>query len=564
MSTETWTLIIVGITFAFYLYVGYMNRVRETAGFYVAGRGVPAIANGAATAADWMSGASFVSMAGLISFLGYDGAVYLMGWTGGYVLLALLLAPYLRKYGKYTVPDFIGDRYYSNTARSVAAIATIFISLTYVAGQMRAVGIVFSRFLQVNIVMGVIIGMAIVAFFAVLGGMKGITWTQVAQYSVLIAAYLITTVAIAMKLTNNPVPQMAFTFSDIAVRLNQIQIDLGLKEYIRPFQNFSGLNVFFITLALMLGTAGLPHVIIRFYTVPKVSDARISAGWALLFIAILYTSAPALAVFAKYNLINTLHGKTIQEVESIDWATKWEQTGLLKFEDKNGDGKLEMAADKEANEITIDRDIIVLSTPEVAKLAPWVVGLVAAGGLAAALSTAAGLLLAMSSAISHDVYYRILKPGATEAERMRVGRAMIFLAILVAGYFGVRPPGFVGEVVAFAFGLAAASLFPAILLGIFDKRMNREGAIAGILVGLIFTMLMIILIRSQKLLGTSEPLLESFLGINAQGVGVVGAILNFIIAFAISRSTPPPPEHIQTLVEEIRVPRGAMSPVAEH
>ncbi len=564
MSTETWTLIIVGITFAFYLYVGYMNRVRETAGFYVAGRGVPAIANGAATAADWMSGASFVSMAGLISFLGYDGAVYLMGWTGGYVLLALLLAPYLRKYGKYTVPDFIGDRYYSNTARSVAAIATIFISLTYVAGQMRAVGIVFSRFLQVNIVMGVIIGMAIVAFFAVLGGMKGITWTQVAQYSVLIAAYLITTVAIAMKLTNNPVPQLAFTFSDIAVRLNQIQIDLGLKEYIRPFQNFSGLNVFFITLALMLGTAGLPHVIIRFYTVPKVSDARISAGWALLFIAILYTSAPALAVFAKYNLINTLHGKSIQEVQAIDWAVKWEQTGLLKFEDKNGDGKLEMAADKEANEITIDRDIIVLSTPEVAKLAPWVVGLVAAGGLAAALSTAAGLLLAMSSAVSHDVYYRILKPGATEAERMRVGRTMIFLAILVAGYFGVRPPGFVGEVVAFAFGLAAASLFPAILLGIFDKRMNREGAITGILVGLIFTMLMIILIRSQKLLGTPEPLLESFLGINAQGVGVVGAILNFIVAYVVSRATPPPPERIQNLVEEIRVPRGALSPVAEH
>ncbi|MDQ7030163.1 MAG: sodium:solute symporter family protein [Ardenticatenia bacterium] len=564
MSTETWTLIIVGLTFAFYLYVGYLNRVRETAGFYVAGRGVPAIANGAATAADWMSGASFVSMAGLISFLGYDGAVYLMGWTGGYVLLALLLAPYLRKYGKYTVPDFIGDRYYSHTARAVAAIATIFISLTYVAGQMRAVGIVFSRFLQVNIVTGVIIGMAIVAFFAVLGGMKGITWTQVAQYVVLISAYLITTISIAWVLTGNPIPQLAFTFSDFAVRLNQIQVDLGLKEYIRPFQNFSLINVFFITLALMIGTAGLPHVIIRFYTVPRVSDARISAGWALLFIALLYTSAPALAVFAKYNLINTLHGKTRAEIEQIDWAVKWEQTGLLKFEDKNGNGVLEMTADKATNEITIDRDIIVLSTPEVARLAPWVVGLVAAGGLAAALSTAAGLLLAMSSAVSHDVYYRIWKPDATESERLMVGRVMIFVAILVAGYFGVRPPGFVAEVVAFAFGLAAASLFPAIFLGIFDRRMNREGATAGILVGLFFTLIMIVLMRSNRLLGTEAPIIASFLGINAQGIGVVGAILNFIVSYAVSRATPPPPQEIQDLVEEIRVPRGALAPVAEH
>ncbi len=564
MSTETWTLIIVGLTFAFYLYVGYLNRVRETAGFYVAGRGVPAIANGAATAADWMSGASFVSMAGLISFLGYDGAVYLMGWTGGYVLLALLLAPYLRKYGKYTVPDFIGDRYYSHTARAVAAIATIFISLTYVAGQMRAVGIVFSRFLQVNIVTGVIIGMAIVAFFAVLGGMKGITWTQVAQYVVLISAYLITTISIAWVLTGNPIPQLAFTFSDFAVRLNQIQIDLGLKEYIRPFQNFSLINVFFITLALMIGTAGLPHVIIRFYTVPRVSDARISAGWALLFIALLYTSAPALAVFAKYNLINTLHGKTRAEIEQIDWAVKWEQTGLLKFDDKDGDGVLEMTADKATNEITIDRDIIVLSTPEVARLAPWVVGLVAAGGLAAALSTAAGLLLAMSSAVSHDVYYRIWKPDATESERLMVGRVMIFVAILVAGYFGVRPPGFVAEVVAFAFGLAAASLFPAIFLGIFDRRMNREGATAGILVGLFFTLIMIVLMRSDRLLGTEAPIIASFLGINAQGIGVVGAILNFIVSYAVSRATPPPPQEIQDLVEEIRVPRGALAPAAEH
>ncbi len=557
MSTETWTLIIVGITFAFYLYIGYMNRVRETAGFYVAGRGVPAIANGAATAADWMSGASFVSMAGLIAFLGYDGAVYLMGWTGGYVLLALLLAPYLRKYGKYTVPDFIGDRYYSNTARAVAAIATVFISLTYVAGQMRAVGIVFSRFLQVDILMGVIIGMAIVAFFAVLGGMKGITWTQVAQYSILILAYLITAVAISAKLTGNPVPQLALTFSDIAVRLNQIQTDLGLKEYLAPFQHFSQLNVFFITLALMIGTAGLPHVIIRFYTVPSVADARKSAGWALLFIAILYTTAPALAVFAKYNILNSLNGKTVEEVQSIDWVTSWEKTGLLKIEDKNGDGVLTMTSDKKTNEIVFDRDIIVLSTPEVAKLAPWVVGLVAAGGLAAALSTAAGLLLAMSSAFSHDVYYRILRPGADERQRMIVGRSTIFVAILIAGYFGVHPPGFVGEVVAFAFGLAAASLFPAIFLGIFDKRMNREGAIAGILTGLIFTLVMIILIRSTRLLGTEEPILNSFLGVNAQGVGVYGAILNFIVSLVVSRLTAPPPEEIQHMVEDIRVPRGA-------
>lgn len=564
MSTESWTLLIVGITFAFYLYIGYLNRVRETAGFYVAGRGVPAIANGAATAADWMSGASFVSMAGLIAFLGYDGAVYLMGWTGGYVLLALLLAPYLRKYGKYTVPDFIGDRYYSNRARAVAAVATVFISLTYVAGQMRAVGIVFSRFLQVDIIMGVVIGMAIVAFFAILGGMKGITWTQVAQYGVLILAYLITAVAISARLTGNPIPQLALTFSDIAPRLNQIQIELGLKEYLAPFQNFSQLNVLFITLALMLGTAGLPHVIIRFYTVPSVADARKSAGWALLFIAILYTTAPALAVFAKYNILETLNGKTVQEARSIDWVVKWEETGLLKLEDKDGDGRLVMTSDNATSEIIFDRDIIVLSTPEVAELAPWVVGLVAAGGLAAALSTASGLLLAMSSAFSHDIYYRILRPDADERQRLLVGRATIFVAILIAGYFGVNPPGFVGEVVAFAFGLAAASLFPAIILGIFDKRMNREGAIAGILTGLVFTLVMIILIRSDRLLGTEAPILNSFLGVNAQGVGVYGAILNFIVSYVVSRMTPPPPEHIQHLVEDIRVPRGAGAAVAEH
>ncbi len=560
MSVEAWTWIIVGITFAVYIYIGWRARVRETAGFYVAGRGIPAIANGAATAADWMSGASFISMAGLISFLGYDGAVYLMGWTGGYVLLAMLLAPYLRKYGKFTVPDFIGDRYYSHAARAVAAIATIFISLTYVAGQMRAVGIVFSRFLELPIVWGVVIGMAVVAFFGVLGGMKGITWAQVVQYTILITAYLICTGAIAVLLTGNPIPQVALTFTDIAQRLSELQVELGLKEYLAPFQNFSKTNVFFVTLALMIGTAGLPHVIIRFYTVPKVRDARISAGWALLFIGLLYTSAPALAVFAKYNLLTTLHNKPVTEVKSIEWVQKWEETGLLKIEDLNGNGVIEW---NKGEIINLDRDIIVLSTPEVARLGPFIIALVAAGGLAAALSTAAGLLIAMSSAASHDLYFEIFKPGAPEAERMRVGRAMIFVAILVAGYFGINPPGFVAEVVAFAFGLAAASLFPAIFNGIFDKRMNKEGAIWGILTGLVFTLVMILLMRSTRFFGTEEPIIQSFLGINAQGIGVVGAILHFIVAYVVSRMTPPPPERIQHLIEDIRIPKGAGS-ATEH
>ncbi|GAW92524.1 sodium:solute symporter family protein [Calderihabitans maritimus] len=564
MSVEAWTLILVAITFGLYLYIGWWARVRETAGFYVAERGIPPIANGAATAADWMSAASFISMAGLISFLGYDGTVYLMGWTGGYVLLALLLAPYLRKYGKYTVPDFIGDRYYSKWARAVAAIATIFISLTYVAGQMRGVGIVFSRYLQVDLAIGVLIGMAVVSFFAVLGGMKGITWTQVAQYTVLIIAYLIPGVAIAAKLTGIPIPQLALTFTDIAQRLSDIQVELGMGEYLAPFQKFSAINVFAITFALMVGTAGLPHVIIRFYTVPNVRSARWSAGWALLFIALLYTTAPAIGVFAKYNLIQSLNDQPLEQVRQINWVSKWEQTGLLKLEDKNGDGKLQFTGNPETNEVTIDRDIIVLSTPEVAQLAPFVIALVAAGGLAAALSTAAGLLLAMSSAVSHDLYYRIFRPDASEAQRLLVGRAMVFLAILVAGYFGVNPPGFVGEVVAFAFGLAAASLFPAILLGIFDQRMNREGAIAGILTGLIFTAVMIVLMRSTKLLGTEAPILESFLGINAQGIGTVGMILNFIVAYIVSRATPPPPQEIQDLVQDIRIPKGVGQASAHH
>ena len=492
MSVEIWTIFIVGLTFVLYLYIGWRSRVQDSAGFYVAGQGIPAIANGAATAADWMSAASFISMAGLISFLGYDGSIYLMGWTGGYVLLALLLAPYLRKFGKYTVPDFVGDRYYSNTARLVAVIAALFVSLTYVAGQMRGVGIVFSRFLQVDISTGVIIGMVIVAFFSVLGGMKGITWTQVAQYCILIIAFLIPACAIAFLLTGNPIPQLAFTFSDIVPKLNQLQVDLGFKEYTQPFANKSMLDVLFITIALMVGTAGLPHVIVRFYTVPDVRSARYSAGWALLFIALLYTSAPALATFARYNLINTLHNQPIEQVRQLDWVNKWEKTKLLTFEDKNNDGRVELTPDKATSEISIDPDIIVLSTPEVAKLAPWVIALVAAGGLAAALSTASGLLLVISSAIAHDVYYRILHPDASETQQVFVGRVMVGFAVALAGYFGINPPGFVAQVVAFAFGLAASSFFPIIVLGIFDKRTNREGAIAGMITGLVFTLFYII------------------------------------------------------------------------
>ena len=554
MSVEAWTYLFVGISFAGYLYIGYYNRVKDTKGFYVAGQGVPAIANGAATAADWMSAASFISMAGLISFLGYDGAIYLMGWTGGYVLLALLLAPYLRKYGKYTVPDFVGDRYYSEVARFVAALCAIFVSLTYVAGQMRGVGIVFSRFLGLSIAGGVVVGMIIVAFFAVLGGMKGITWTQVAQYSVLIIAFLIPSVAIAISLTGIPIPQLAITFSDIVPKLNQIQLDLGLNSYVNS--NRSMIDVLAITLALMCGTAGLPHVIVRFYTVPSVRAARYSAGWALLFIALLYTTAPALAAFAKFNLINTLHNTNIEEARNLSWVTSWEATGLLGLDDKNGDGVLQLAAG-DANEIAIDRDIIVLSTPEVAGLAGPVVALVAAGGLAAALSTASGLLLVISSSLAHDIYYRRINPDATESQRLMLGRAMIIVGILVAGYFGINPPGFVAEVVAFAFGLAAASFFPIIILGIFDKRTNSTGAIAGMSVGIIFTAVMILMMRSVQLLGTAEPILPSFMGITAQGIGTVGMILNFAIAYFVSRSTEAPPQHIQDMVESVRIPRGA-------
>lgn len=570
MTPEAWTYIFITATFSVYLYIGWRSRVGESSGFYVAGQGVPSLANGAATAADWMSAASFISMAGMISFLGYDGSIYLMGWTGGYVLLALLLAPYLRKFGKYTVPDFVGDRYYSSVARVVAVIAAIFVSMTYVAGQMRGVGIVFARFLEVPIETGVIIGMVIVAFFAVLGGMKGITWTQVAQYLVLIVAYLIPAIAIAHHLTGMPVPQIAFTTSDIVQKLNAIQVDLGFNEYTAPFTEKSKLDVFCITLALMVGTAGLPHVIVRFYTVRSVRAARYSAGWALLFIALLYTTAPALAAFARYNLLESLHGARIERVEEgheagqtrhyhlaksdakgkafdYHWTIQWQKTGLLKFEDKNGDGAIQLAGDKAVSEVIIDQDIIVLSTPEVAGLAPWVIALVAAGGLAAALSTAAGLLLVLSSSIAHDIYFRMINPHATEAKRVLVGRVMVLAAITVAGYFGVNPPGFVGQVVAFAFGLAAASFFPIILLGIFDKRMNREGAIAGMIVGLTFT---VVYIAGNKWYGVPAWCL----GISSEGIGTVGMLLNLAVAWTVSRVTPAPPAEIQEMVESVRLP----------
>jgi cation/acetate symporter len=556
MSVEIWTYLMIGATFSVYIYIGWRSRVKDTRGFYVAGQGVPAIANGAATAADWMSAASFISMAGMISVMGYDGSIYLLGWTGGYVLLALLLAPYLRKFGKYTVPDFVGDRFYSRTARVVAVIAAIFVSMTYVSGQMRGVGIVFSRFLGLEIHEGVIVGMAIVAFFSILGGMKGITWTQVAQYVVLILAYMIPAVALAWKITGNPVPQLAFTFSDVTERLNGIYADLGFAAYTDPFVTRSKIDVLFTTVALMVGTAGLPHIIVRFYTVKDVRAARYSAGWALLFIALLYTTAPALAAFARYNLVSTLHGKTVAEVQSLDWVKKWEQTKLLLFEDKNGNGVVEFAKGA-ANEITVSNDIIVLSTPEVAKLAPWVIALVAAGGLAAALSTASGLLLVVASAISHDIYFRLIKPTASEQQQVLVGRIMVLVAILIAGYIGVNPPGFVAQVVAFAFGLAAASFFPIILLGIFDKRTNREGAIAGMSLGLLFTLAYIV---GNKFMGMPAWCF----GISSEGIGTVGAMLNLVVTYGVSRITPPPPEHIQHLVDNLRNPAAAVAPVSTH
>lgn len=560
MDIQAWTFLIVGITFLFYFGIAIWARAGSTSDFYVAGGGVPPLANGMATAADWMSAASFISMAGLISFLGYDGSVYLMGWTGGYVLLALLLAPYLRKFGKFTVPDFVGDRYYSDWARLVAIFCAIFISFTYVAGQMRGVGIVFSRFLDVGIVTGVVIGMIIVFFYAVLGGMKGITYTQVAQYCVLIFAYMVPAIYVSIMLTNNPIPQLGFggTLSDgsgmyLLERLDGMMRDLGFAAYTDGTK--PKIDIFFITAALMVGTAGLPHVIVRFFTVPKVRDARLSAGYAAIFIVLLYSTAPAVSAFAKVNFIDATQDTPYADAPA--WFLNWESTGLLQWEDKNDDERMQYFADESTNELTIDPDIMVLASPEIAQTPNWVVGLVVAGGLAAALSTAAGLLLVLSTSIAHDLLKRIMMPTLSEKGELITARITIFFTIIMAGYLGVHPPGFVAQTVAFAFGLAAASFFPVILMGIFYKRMNKEGAIAGMLTGIIFTASYIIyftFIRED--LNTAENWL---FGISPEGIGTLGMILNFIAAYTVSRFTAEPPEDIQNLVENIRVP-GKLNP----
>ncbi len=559
MNVQAWTFLLVAASFALYIGIAVWSRASTTKDFYVAGTGVSPLANGMATAADWMSAASFISMAGLISFMGYDGSVYLMGWTGGYVLLALLLAPYLRKYGAFTVPDFVGDRYYSQTARIVAVVCAIFVSFTYVAGQMRGVGIVFSRFLEVEVTTGVLIGMAIVFFYAVLGGMKGITYTQVAQYCVLIFAYMVPAIFLSLMITGNPVPQLGLGGIDQASglplleRLNGLHQELGFAPYTDGTK--STLDVFFITAALMVGTAGLPHVIIRFYTVPRVRDARISVGWALIFIALLYTTAPAVAVFARANLIQSVSETPVDQVP--EWFTNWERTGLVSHEDLNGDGLIQFTgpASPVANELTVDQDIMVLANPEIAALPDWVVGLVAAGGLAAALSTAAGLLLVVSSAVSHDLLKRAIKPDITEKGELVAARVAAGFAVLVAGYLGINPPGFVAQVVAFAFGLAASSFFPVIILGIFSRRTTREGAILGMITGITFTAAYIVWFKFvHPELNTAD---HWWLGISPEGIGTLGMLLNFAVTLTVSRFTPEPPIQVQVLVDLIRVPRGA-------
>ncbi len=626
---QTWTFLFVGLSFGLYLMIAWLSRVKDTKGFYVAGRGVPAIANGMATGADWMSAASFISMAGLISTMGYAGGVYLMGWTGGYVLLALLLAPYLRKFGHFTVPDFIGDRYNSNTARLVAVVCAIFVSFTYVAGQMKGVGVVFSRFLEVPLEFGVLIGMLIVFIYATLGGMKGITWTQVAQYWVLITAFLIPAIAISIKLTGQPVPQVGMgsqvlesidaTRPYLLDKLNQINHDFGFSSYTDTFvgAKWDKLNVFCVALALMAGTAGLPHVIIRFYTVKTVKAARWSAFWALFFIALLYLTAPATAAFARYYMLDTtagLNGKTAEQLP--DWYHSWSKSGLIAWFDFNGDGKVQMHNDTAINEMfkvdgvrdaeaakaikkdpgawvianggeaardklvalggvhQPDKDIIVLATPEMAGLVDWIIALVAAGGLAAALSTASGLLLVISSSVAHDLYYRVINPKATEQKRLLVGRVVIGFAVVVAGYFGVNPPGFVGEVVAFAFGLAAASFFPVIVLGIFSKRVGTAPAVTGMIVGIAFTAFYIFTQTATKIVGTelADTLLGPVqaldgtanwlrakwcFGINAQGIGTIGMLLNFAVTLALTPLCKPPSQKIKDLVDSVREPEGA-------
>ncbi|WP_189360851.1 sodium:solute symporter family protein [Algibacter mikhailovii] len=560
MGVQNWTYILVGITFALYIGIAIWSRAGSTKEFYVAGGGVSPLANGMATAADWMSAASFISMAGIISFAGYDGAVYLMGWTGGYVLLALLLAPYLRKFGKFTVPDFIGDRYYSKTARIVAVFCALLVSFTYVAGQMRGVGIVFSRFLEVDINTGVIIGMLIVLFYAVLGGMKGITYTQVAQYCVLIFAFMVPAIFISIQMTGNPIPQLGFggelvdgSGTYLLDKLDGLSTELGFAEYTEGSKSL--IDVFAITLALMVGTAGLPHVIVRFFTVKRVKDARKSAGIALLLIVLLYSTAPAVAVFARTNMIETVSNQPYDKVP--EWFKKWETTGLIAFNDKNNDGLIQYVADKQNNELVVDRDIMVLANPEIANLPDWVIALVAAGGLAAALSTAAGLLLVISASVSHDLIKKIINPKISEKGELIAARLSAVGAVCVAGYFGINPPGFVAAVVALAFGLAAASFFPAIILGIFYKKMNKEGAIAGMVIGTITMLLYMIKYKLGWFDAVVPDKSEWWFGISPEGFGAIAMMLNFIVSIIIMKFTPEPPEDVQDIVENIRIPSGA-------
>ncbi|MEE3035262.1 MAG: sodium:solute symporter family protein [Bacteroidota bacterium] len=553
MDLQFWIWTAVGISFSIYIGIAIWSRASSTSEFYVAGTGVSPIANGMATAADWMSAASFISMAGLISFMGYDGSVYLMGWTGGYVLLALLLAPYLRKFGKFTVPDFIGDRYYSNIARAVAVFCALIVSFTYIAGQMRGVGVVFSRYLEVDINTGVYIGMAIVLFYAVLGGMKGITYTQVAQYCVLIFAYMLPAIFISFMMTGNIVPQIGFGSEGqdgvyLLDKLDGLHRELGFTEYTSGEK--STLDLLFIMSALMVGTAGLPHVIVRFFTVKKVSDARKSAGWALLFIAVLYTTAPAVAVFSRTNFIQTINNRIYSNLP--DWFDKWESTGLIKFDDKNQDGIVKYVADSRLNELTVDADIMTLANPEIAQLPNWVIGIMAAGALAAALSTAAGLLLVISSSVSHDLIKRIINPSVSEKNELIAARVSAFGAVIMAGYFGINPPGFVAATVALAFGLAAASFFPAIVLGIFYKRMNKEGVISGMIVGILLMLFYMTKFKFGWFGGGTES--DWWFGISPEGFGTVAMITNFLVSFIVSKYTKAPPANISKLVEDIRVP----------
>jgi len=556
MDLQIWTWVLVGITFTLYIGIAIWSRAGSTKEFYVAGGGVSPLANGLATAADWMSAASFISMAGIISFNGYDGSVYLMGWTGGYVLLALLLAPYLRKFGKFTVPDFIGDRYYSDVARTVAVFCALIVSFTYVAGQMRGVGLVFSRFLEVDINTGVVIGMIIVLFYAVLGGMKGITYTQVAQYCVLIFAFMVPAIFISVQMTGNPIPQIGFGGQDangvyLLDKLDGLHRDLGFAEYTSGSK--SKLDVFFITAALMVGTAGLPHVIVRFFTVKKVSDARKSAGWALLFIMILYTTAPAIAVFSRTNMIETVNNQEYKNMPN--WFTTWEETGLLSFNDKNNDGKIQYLADTSKNELIVDKDIMVLANPEIAGLPNWVIALVAAGALAAALSTAAGLLLVISASVSHDLIKKMIKPDISEKGELVAARLSAVVAVCVAGYFGINPPDFVAATVALAFGLAAASFFPAIILGIFTKKMNKEGAISGMVVGIVVMLFYMLKFKFDWFGGGTKE--DWWFGISPEGFGTVAMIINFTVSIIISKFTPEPPKEVQEIVANIRIPSGA-------